>query len=75
MNSIQELHNLNIKSAMNSGDDWLGTFYEVFLKYASWAKDLGIVLTPRHLTRWAADVMDVRDNDIVYDPTSGTGGF
>ena len=48
--TIQELNGLNIKSAMNSGDDWLGAFYEVFLKYASWAQDLGIVLTPRHLT-------------------------
>ena len=75
VHTIQELHTLNIKSAMNSGDDWLGTFYEVFLKYASWAQDLGIVLTPRHLTRWAADVMDVHSTDIVYDPTCGTGGF
>jgi type I restriction enzyme M protein len=60
---------------MNSGADWLGTFYEVFLKYASWAQDLGIVLTPRHITRWTADVMDIKVNDIVYDPTCGTGGF
>ncbi len=73
--TIQELNNLNIRSAMNSGDDWLGSFYEVFLKYASWAQDLGIVMTPRHLTRWAADVLDVRFNDILYDPTCGTGGF
>lgn len=75
IDTIQELNNLNIKSAMNSGDDWLGTFYEVFLKYASWAQDLGIVLTPRHLTQWAADVVNVQSNDIVYDPTCGTGGF
>ena len=75
VDTIQELNSLNIKSAMNSGEDWLGTFYEVFLKYASWAQDLGIVLTPRHLTRWAAEVVDVRSNDIVYDPTCGTGGF
>lgn len=75
IDTIQELNNLNIKSAMNSGADWLGAFYEVFLKYASWAQDLGIVLTPRHLTRWAAEVMDIRANDIVYDPTCGTGGF
>ena len=75
VDTIQELNSLNIKSAMHSGDDWLGAFYEVFLKYASWAQDLGIVLTPRHLTRWAADVMDIRNNDLVYDPTCGTGGF
>ncbi|HEY5208008.1 MAG TPA: hypothetical protein VIJ42_01045 [Stellaceae bacterium] len=46
VDTIQELHNLNIRSAMNSGSDWLGAFYEVFLKYANWAQDLGIVLTP-----------------------------
>ena len=75
IDTIQELNSLNIKSAMNSGEDWLGAFYEVFLKYASWAQDLGIVLTPRHLTQWAAEVVDVRSDDIVYDPTCGTGGF
>jgi type I restriction-modification system DNA methylase subunit len=75
VNTIQELNNLNIRSAMNSGSDWLGAFYEVFLKYANWAQDLGIVLTPRHITRFVADVMDVQTNDIVYDPTCGTGGF
>ena len=75
IDTIQELNNLNIKSAMNSGDDWLGAFYEVFLKYASWAQDLGIVLTPRHLTQWAANVLNIQSNDIVYDPTCGTGGF
>ena len=75
VDTLQELNNLNIRSAMNSGADWLGAFYEVFLKYARWAQDLGIVLTPRHLTRWAADVMDIRVNDILCDPTCGTGGF
>ncbi len=75
VDTIQELDLLNIRSAMNSGADWLGAFYEVFLKYASWAQDLGIVLTPRHVTRFVADVMGVRPNDLVFDPTCGTGGF
>lgn len=75
VDTIQELRNLNIRSAMNSGADWLGAFYEVFLKYANWAQDLGIVLTPRHATQYFADVMDVQVNDIVFDPTCGTGGF
>ena len=73
--SLQELRGLNIHSAMKSGADWLGTFYEVFLKYARWAQDLGIVLTPRHITRFAARVMNISARDIVYDPTCGTGGF
>lgn len=73
--TIQELENLNIRSAMNSGADVLGKFYEVFLKYGNGAKEIGIVLTPRHITRFAADIVDVTTKDIVYDPTCGTGGF
>lgn len=75
VDSLQELRGLNIHSAMTSGADWLGTFYEVFLKYARWAQDLGIVLTPRHITRFAARTMNITAKDIVYDPTCGTGGF
>lgn len=60
---------------MNSGSDVLGKFYEVFLKYANWAQDLGIVLTPRHITQYAADVLNITNRDIVYDPCCGTGGF
>lgn len=73
--TIQQLENLNIRSAMNSGTDVLGTFYEVFLKYGNGAKEIGIVLTPRHITRFAAEILDVNVNDVVYDPTGGTGGF
>ena len=73
--TIQELTNLNIRSAMNSGTDILGEFYEVFLKYGSWAKEIGIVLTPRHITRFAARILSITPKDIVYDPTCGTGGF
>jgi len=75
VDALQELNSLNIRSAMNSGADWLGAFYEVFLKYANWAQKLGIVLTPRHITRWVAEALDIQYNDIVYDPTCGTGGF
>ena len=34
-----------------------------------------IVLTPRHITRFAAEMMDIDENDLVLDPTCGTGGF
>ncbi len=73
--TIQELNTLNIRSAMNSGTDVLGQFYEVFLKYGNGAKEIGIVLTPRHITRFAVDVIGVTDRDFIYDPTCGTGGF
>lgn len=73
--TIQELLGLNIRSAMKSGKDVLGKFYEVFLKYGNGAKEIGIVLTPRHITKFSAEVLDIQSNDLVYDPTCGTGGF
>lgn len=69
------LRKINIKAAMNSDHDLLGKFYEVFLKYGNGAKDIGIVLTPRHVTNFAATILDVNHNDIVLDPACGTGGF
>lgn len=73
--TYRELESLDIKSAMNSGNDVLGKFYEVFLKYGNGAKEIGIVLTPRHITKFAVEVMGVSHNDFVFDPTCGTGGF
>lgn len=70
-----ELQNLNIRSAMNSSTDVLGQFYEVFLKYGNGAKEIGIVLTPRHITRFAVEAVGVSGQDIVLDPACGTGGF
>lgn len=69
------LRKINVKAAMNGGQDVLGKFYEVFLKYGNGAKDIGIVLTPRHITKFACEVLDVNENDIVFDPACGTGGF
>jgi hypothetical protein len=45
------------------------------LKYGNGAKEIGIVLTPRHLTRFSAEVLNINENDFVFDPTCGTGGF
>lgn len=73
--TIQELLNLNIRSAMNSSTDVLGEFYEVFLKYGNGAKEIGIVLTPRHVTRFAVEAVGVSPSDVVLDPACGTGGF
>lgn len=75
VHTIQELLNLNIRSAMNSSTDVLGQFYEVFLKYGNGAKEIGIVLTPRHITRFAAETVGITNQDIVLDPACGTGGF
>ena len=74
-NVIEILRDLNIASAINSGRDVLGQFYEQFLKYANDAKEIGIVLTPRHITKWAVEMLSVSKDDIVFDPACGTGGF
>lgn len=75
LDTIQELESINIRSAMNSGTDVLGRFYEQFLKYGNGAKEIGIVLTPRHITKFGADAIDVNHKDKVFDPACGTGGF
>ena len=75
IDTLQHLREMNIRSAINSGDDALGKFYETFLKYANGAKEMGIVLTPRHITKFAVDVIGVGPRDRVFDPACGTGGF
>ena len=75
VDTLKELQTLDIKNAMASGNDILGKFYENFLKYGNGAKEIGIVLTPRHITEFAVDVIDVKHNDYVLDPCCGTGGF
>ena len=75
IDTLKELQTLDIKNAMASGNDVLGKFYEKFLKYGNGAKEIGIVLTPRQITEFATEVLDVKYNDYVLDPTCGTGGF
>lgn len=73
--TYNQLQTLDIKNAMNSGNDVLGKFYEMFLRYGNGAKEIGIVLTPRHITNFGVEVLDIKNNDYVLDPTCGTGGF
>lgn len=56
--------------------DVLGAFYGEFVKYGdSDGSDLGIVLTPVHITRLMADLIDVNRDDYVLDPCAGTASF
>ena len=73
--TMQHLREMNIRSAINSGTDALGQFYETFLKYANDASEMGIVLTPRHITRFAVATLGVSPDDTIFDPACGTGGF
>lgn len=72
---INQLERLNVRSIMRSGVDFLGQFYETFLRYGQDSKKLGIVFTPRHITRMCADLVGVELGNTVYDPACGTGGF
>ncbi len=72
---VHQLERLNIRSIMRSGVDFLGQFYETFLRYGHDSKKLGIVFTPRHITRFCVDVVGMELGQTVYDPACGTGGF
>jgi len=69
------LRRLNIRSVLQTDTDFLGMFYEAFLRYGYDNKALGIVFTPRHITRFCVDLLEVKPNDKVIDIASGTGGF
>jgi hypothetical protein len=72
---IHHLERLNVRSIMKSGVDFLGQFYEAFLRYGCDSKKMGIVFTPRHITRFGADITGVELGTTGYDPACGTGGF
>lgn len=60
----------------NSSEDYLGRFYGEFMAYSGGdGQTLGIVLTPRHITDLFCDLVDIKPDDVVLDPTAGTGGF
>jgi len=60
----------------NSPEDVLGRFYGEFIKYSGGdGQSLGIVLTPRHITDLFCDLVDIKPDDILFDPCCGTGGF
>ena len=72
---ISILKRLNIRSVLQTDTDFLGLFYEAFLRYGYDNNALGIVFTPRHMTRFCVDLIGARLGDRVIDIASGTGGF
>ncbi len=74
---IEYLHR-NIYPLMDmeqSGYDVLGRFYTEFIRYAGSEQSQGLVLTPQHITNLFCDFANLTQNDIIYDPCCGTGGF
>lgn len=59
-----------------TAEDYLGRFYGEFMSYSGGdGQSLGIILTPRHITQLFCDLIDLKPEDIVFDPCCGTAGF
>lgn len=69
------LKKLNIKSILQTDTDFLGLLYESFIRYGYDNNSLGIVFTPRHITKYCAELIDVTAKDKVIDIACGSGGF
>lgn len=60
----------------NSAEDHLGRFYGEFMSYSGGdGQGLGIVLTPKHITKLFCELLDVKPTDNILDPCCGTAGF
>ena len=69
------LNALNIRSVLQTDADFLGMLYEAFIRYGYDNNSLGIVFTPRHITRYCAELINVEAGDKVIDLACGSGGF
>jgi len=70
---IYILRLLNI-TTLTSEHDYLGQLYETFFRFTG-GNTIGQYFTPRHITRFMADLCNVSGSDLVVDPACGTGGF
>ena len=72
---VRLMRGLNIRAVLQTDMDFLGLFYEAFLRYGYDNNALVIVFTPRHITKFCVDLVDVGITDMVIDIACGTGGF
>lgn len=74
-----EFLNENIYKAIKyttSSEDYLGRFYSEFMSYGGGdGQDLGIILTPKHITDLFCDLAELKKDTVVLDPCCGTAGF
>ena len=79
-NELRELiadidENIDAFRRTNRYYDVLGQMFVAFLRYANTSHDLGVVLTPSHITDFFAKVAGVNKDSIVFDNCTGTCGF
>lgn len=73
---VKNVDNILFDFYKNSELDMISTFFNVFLSYStSGGSDLGIVLTPSHITSLFCDLSGFNINSKVLDICAGTGGF
>jgi len=72
---VHLMRGLNVRAVLQTDTDFLGLFYEAFLRYGYDNNALGIVFTPRHITRFCAEIINAKSTDKVIDLACGTGGF
>lgn len=70
---LSTLEKLNVVAG-SVDHDYLGQLYELFFRYTG-GNTIGQYFTPRHITRFMADICETTKTDLVIDPTCGTGGF
>lgn len=70
---LATLEQLNVVAG-SVDHDYLGQLYEIFFRYTG-GNTIGQYFTPRHITKFMADICEVTKNDVVIDPACGTGGF
>jgi predicted RNA methylase len=70
---LATLEKLNVVAG-SVDHDYLGQLYEQFFRYTG-GNTIGQYFTPRHITRFMADICETSKDDLVIDPACGTGGF
>jgi type I restriction enzyme M protein len=61
---------------LNPSYDILGEFYNEFTKYSGAdQQSLGIVLTPKHVAHFMAELLEVTEEDVLVDTCIGTGSL
>lgn len=67
--------NINCYIINTEFQDVLGSLYIKFLEKANGDRQLGIVLTPEHITKFMCKLCELTDESLLFDNCSGTGGF
>lgn len=75
-NFIENINQISrsINSSHWRGEDVMGIFFNEFNRYKG-KSDNGQVFTPDHVTNFMYRLIDVHENDCVFDGTCGSGAF